>query len=200
MKKVLALLLSVLMLFSAFTTSSFAASYSLVDQLRETDVINDNQVILSFNLQGGTIFGAVPVYNTDTGLFESVEGVTGIYHMIPDNSQMANGTYGSPLHTAGTTVPLPSVIAPEGFVFDGWEYNNRVYTGNSFFKIPVANYELYPSKAVLYFTAVYSPAEVEGDIFSTLIGVVAGYLGEILVKLGIIEDAAVIEELLSGLF
>ncbi len=207
MKKVLAVLLSVMMLFGALSFSSSAADYvgdkgSLIDTLRATGVINSSQVVLSFDLQSGAIYGSVPVYDETTGKFIYEEGVTGIYHMIPDNSQTITGTFGSKLHTAGTYVILPSVVPPEGKVFDGWEYRNsegvvRVYSAASRFEIPEGDYQAYSEKAVLYFTAVYSPAEIEGDIFDTILNVLIGVAGKILTLLGINID---LDEILGGLF
>ena len=206
MKKVLAVLLSVVMIFSAFTVSGFAAENtgdrgSLIDNLRQTGVINSSQVVLSFDLQTGAILGPVPVYNDQTNKFEYKDTVTGIYHLIPDNSQTITGTYGSKLHTAGTSVILPSVVPPSGKVFDGWEYRGedgvRVYSAASRFVIPAANYEQYVNKAVIYFTALYSPAPVEGDIFDTLLDVLVSVLNEVLALLNINLD---VSEILGGLF
>ena len=207
MKKVLAVLLSVMMLFGALTFSTSAADSvgdrgSLIDTLRTTGVINSSQVVLSFDLQLGSIYGSMPVYNTATGKFEYKEGITGIYHMIPDNSQTITGTYGSKLHTAGTYVILPSVVPPEGKVFDGWEFRDsegkvRVYSAASRFEIPAGEYQLYAEKAVLYFTAVYSPATIEGDIFDTILNVLLGLAGKVLALLGIDID---IDSLVGSLF
>ncbi|MBO7319100.1 MAG: hypothetical protein J6V06_03665 [Clostridia bacterium] len=206
MKKVLAVLLSVVMLFSAFSTCVFATEYSgdkgsLIDTLRETGVINSSQVILSFDLQSGAVFGSVPVYNATTKKFEHQEGVTGIYHLVPDNSQTYTGTYGSKLHTAGTSVLLPSVIPPSGKVFDGWEYRNtngdvRVYTAGSRFIIPEGDYQAYSDKAILYFTALYSPAPIEKDIMDVLLGVLIEVAGKLFDLLGIDID---ISGLIGGL-
>ncbi len=206
MKKVLAVLLSVVMLFGALSFSSSAADNigdkgSLIDTLRATGVINSSQVVLSFDLQSGSIYGSVPVYDSVNG-FVPTEGVTGIYHMIPDNSKTMTGTYGSKLHTAGTYVILPSVVPPEGKVFDGWEYRNsegvvRVYAAASRFEIPEGDYQAFSEKAVLYFTAVYSPAEIEGDIFDTILSVLLGVAGKVLALLGINID---LDAILGGLF
>ena len=206
MKKVLAVLLSVAMIFGVFSMSGFAAENtgdrgSLIDNLRETGVINSSQVVLSFDLQTGAILGPVPVYNDQTNKFEYKDTVTGIYHLIPDNSQTITGTYGSKLHTAGTSVILPSVVPPSGKVFDGWEYRSpdggvRVYSAASRFVIPLANYEQYANKAVIYFTALYSPAPVEGDIFDTLLDVLLSVVNELLALLNIDLDAS---EILGGL-
>ncbi len=207
MKKVLAVLLSVVMLFGALSIGASAADNigdrgSLIDTLRATGVINSSQVVLSFDLQTGAIYGSVPVYNAATGDFEYKEGVTGIYNMIPDNSQTITGTYGSHLHTAGTYVMLPSVVPPEGKVFDGWEYrdqygNIRVFTATSRFEIPEGDYQAYSEKAVLYFTAVYSPAAIEGDIFDTILNVLLGLAGKVLALLGLDID---LEGIIGGLF
>lgn len=208
MKKVLAVLLSVMMLFGALTFSSSAVTDnsgntgSLIDTLRATGVINSNQVVLCFDLQTGTMYGKVPVYNKTTNKFVQTEGVTGIYHMIPDNSQTITGTDGSYLHTAGSYVILPSVIPPAEKVFDGWEYTNyetgerRVYSAGSRFEIPEGDYKVYSDKAVLYFTALYSPAEIEGDIFDTILNVLLGVVGKVLELLGINID---LDGLIGGL-
>lgn len=210
MKKILAVLLAVMMLFSAVSFTSSAATAtddygytsSLIDTLRATKVINDNQVILCFDLQTGTMYGKVPVYDKTTNKFTQTEGVTGIYHMIPDNSQTLTGTDGSFLHTEGSYVVLPSVIPPEGKVFDGWEYKNyetgerRVCSAGSRFEIPKGDYVQFSHKAILYFTALYSPAEIEGDIFDTLLNVLIGVAGKVLALLGLNID---LDSLIGGL-
>lgn len=207
MKKVLAVLLSVIMLFGALSIGASAVTVtggdrgSLIDTLRATGVINSSQVVLCFDLQTGSIYGSVPVYNSATGKFEYKDGVSGIYHMVPDNSQIYTGTYGSKLHTAGTSVVLPSVVPPEGKVFDGWEFtdaygNTRVFAAASRFVIPEGDYQIYSDKAILYFTAVYSPAPIEGDIFDTILNVLIGLAGKVLGLLGLEVN---LEELVGGL-
>ena len=206
MKKVLAVLLSVMMLFAALSFNSSAApnygydgSDSLILTLRNTGVINERQVVFCFNLQIGTMYGAVPVYDKDHKTFTSTEGVTGRYYMIPDNSQALEGVASSNIHTAGTSIILPSVIAPEGKNFDGWEYINEkgdvsVCTAGSRFIIPKANYEANPDEALIYFEAVYSTAEIEGDIFAKIISVLITLVSDFLKPYGIN-----LEELIGGI-
>ncbi len=206
MKKVLAVLLSVMMLFAALSLNSSAASYSensgsdsLILTLRNTGVINERQVVFCFNLQIGTMYGEVPVYDRDHKTFTNTEGVTGRYYMIPDNRDAFEGVAGSNIHTAGTSITLPSVIPPEGRVFDGWEYKNdegevSICTAGSRFIIPEANYEANPDEAVIYFEAIYSPAEIEGDIFAKIISVLISLVSDFLKPYGIN-----LEELLGGI-
>lgn len=202
MKKILAVLLSVMMLFGALSFSSSATTYSetsgsdsLILTLRKTGVINPNQVIFCFELQRGTMLNEMPVYDREDKVFTYEAGVTGRYYMIPDNSAAYEGVDASTLHTAGTSIYLPSVVPPSGKVFDGWEYTDpktkekRILSADSRFQIPNGTYATNPELAIIYFEAVYSPGEVEGDFLSKIISVLVSLLGDFLRPYGInIED------------
>lgn len=207
MKKILAVLLSVMMLFGALSFNSSATTYdnisgsdSLILTLRNTGVINPNQVIFCFELQHGTMLEEMPVYNRDTKLFTYTAGVTGRYYLIPDNSKAYEGVAASTLHTAGTSIYLPSVVPPSGKVFDGWEYKDpktqerRILSADSRFMVPYATYSTNPELAIIYFEAIYSPGEVEGDFLSKIISVLVSLLSDFLKPYGIN-----IEELIGGI-
>lgn len=205
MKKVLAVLLSVMMLFGALSFSSSASSYvdlenDFLKSLRETGVITDEQIVLSFDLQGGTMYGSVLVYDIDNKVFILQEGVTGVYNMIPDNSVAPLKTQQTP----GKYVILPQVIPPAGKVFDGWECyaDGQTYIANSKYTIP-KKYD--GTEGIIYehniieFAAVYSPAGIEGDIFDTILGVLLGVASQI-IGLLFPELDIDLSGLLSGLF
>lgn len=207
MKKILAVLLSVMMLFGALSFNSSATTYSdasgsdsLILTLRNTGVINPNQVIFCFELQHGTMLDEMPVYNRDTKKFVPTVGVTGRYYMIPDNSAAYEGVAASTLHTAGTSIYLPSVVPPSGKVFDGWEYTDpktgdkRILSADSRFTVPYATYAENPDLAMIYFEAIYSPGEVEGDFLSKILSVLVSLLSDFLKPYGIN-----IEELIGGI-
>ena len=99
---------------------------------------------------------------------------------------------------------LPSVIPPEGKVFDGW------YCYGEDGIIPEGNYvagsKYYIPKGadyigVIEFFALMSPAPVEDDIFDTILGVFAKVIESVIAALGITlpEDFS-ISELFSNLF
>ena len=204
MKKVLALVLAVMMLFGSMSLNASAAvtnykpsdaSLAKYTTLKQTGVINPDQAILAFDVQNGTFFDKVNVY--EGGKFQSVAGVTGVYYMIPDNINSVNTNL-----IPGRYVILPLVTAPTGKTFDGWYcyYDDEVYSAGSKFIIPGdAEFGVSSFDGVIEFVAFYSPAPIEKDIFatiiSTLIGLVAGLIAPMI---GMTEDELV--ALVGGLF
>ena len=204
MKKVLALLLAVMMLFSTLAFSSSAAktnykpseaSTALYTTLKQTGVINLDQAVLAFDAQNGTFFGKVNVY--EGGKFQQMTGVTGVYYMIPDNINSLNTNL-----VPGRYVILPQVIAPVGKTFDGWYcyYDEEIYSAGSKFVIPGhADIGVSEFDGVIEFVAFYSPAPVEKDIFATIISVLIGIVAPLIAPLlGMTEDE--ILALVGGLF
>ena len=204
MKKVLALLLAVMMLFSTLAFSSSAAttdykpseaSTALYTTLKQTGVINLDQAVLAFDAQNGTFFGKVNVY--EGGKFQQMTGVTGVYYMIPDNINSLNTNL-----VPGRYVILPQVIAPVGKTFDGWYcyYDDELYSAGSKFVVPGnADIGVSAFDGVIEFVAFYSPAPVEGDIFATIISVLIGIVAPLIAPLlGMTEDD--ILALVGGLF
>lgn len=203
MKKVLAVVLTVMMLFSTIAIGASAATSfnttELLRSLRASKVITDEQVVLSFDLAGGTVLGKVEVYDENEG-FVWKEGVTGTYNKVPNN----NGQYVANAQTPGHYVILPSVIPPEGKVFDGWYCygvdgivpDGHYVAGSKYFIPDGAQYV-----GVIEFFALMSPAPMEGDIFDTLIGVFVKVIETVIKAMGIeLPEGFDIGEMLGGLF
>ena len=134
MKKVLALLLSVVMVFSALSICVFAATdYEDLYSNNSVYGLAHDQAILSFNLNGGKIKGGVWVYQN--GKFNYVINYSeSIYDKIPDNSKDSTKTSQTP----GEEVTLPPVTAPSGYAFNGWYcyLTMETYPANYKFIIP----------------------------------------------------------------
>lgn len=204
MKKVLALVLAVMMLFGSMSINASAAitdytpseaSKAKYTTLLQTGVINTDQALLAFDVQNGTFFGKVDVY--EGGEFKSKDGVTGVYYMVPNNKASLNSNL-----IPGRYVILPQVTAPANKTFDGWYcyYDDELYSAGSKYVIP-GNAQVGVSEygGVIEFVAFYSPAPIEKDIFatiiSTLVGLVAGLIAPMI---GMSEEELV--ALVGGLF
>ena len=172
MKKVLAVFLAVMMLFSAFTMSSVALSQSstqLLRDLKASKVITDEQVVLVFDLAGGTLKGKVEVYDENQGFVEK-EGITGVYNMIPNNQ----GKLTASAQIPGRYVILPQVIAPKNYKFEGWYcYGEEGIVPSGTYSAGAAYY--IPKNAdyvgVIEFFALMVPAPAESGMLDMLLGV-----------------------------
>ena len=174
MKKVLAVLLAVMMLFSAMSMSSVALSESstqLLRDLKASKVITDEQVVLVFDLAGGTLKGKVEVYDENQGFIEK-EGITGVYNMIPNNQ----GKLTASAQIPGRYVILPQVIAPKNYAFEGWYcYGEKgivpsgTYSAGAAYFIP----ESADYVGVIEFFALMVPAPAESGMLDMLLGVFA---------------------------
>ncbi len=208
MKKVLALVLAVMMLFGSMSINASAAvtdykpseaSIAKYTSLKKAGVIKSDQAILAFDAQNGTFYGELNVYDSkeETG-FRTETGVTGVYYMIPDNL----GSFNTNL-VPGRYVILPQVIAPTGKVFDGWYsyYDDAIFSAGSKYIIPgdsnVGAEDTF--KGVLEFVAFYSPAPVEKDIFATIITTLVGLVAGLIAPLIGMEEEELVA-LVSGLF
>lgn len=200
MKKVLAVLLTVMMLFGTISFSS-SADYDPKEAYKASDaseqrynaflgnnMINSDQVILAFDALNGTFYSKLNVY--DGKGFKDQSGVTGIYYMCPNNSEDINTNL-----VPGRYIILPQVTAPAGFVFDGWYsyYDEEIYSPASGYVIPKEASRL--DVKVLEFVAVYSPGPVESD--GGILNILLGIVNKIAELLNLDIDLAA---LLSGLF
>lgn len=175
MKKVLAVLLSVMMLFGALSFSSSAESASMYFQ-GESPLVNPlTQAIVTFDLAGGTMKNGVWVYNTTKSGFEWVENFSGAtYIMLPQNDPLAM--------QPGTYITLPVVTAPTGYQFDGWycygiggdRTQGNTYAANSAYAIPAGT-----AGQIIEFRAAYSPATIEPDTMETVMGILIKVFGTI---------------------
>ncbi len=169
MKKVLAVILSVMMLFSALSVGAVA-----IDTTNDTHLkkVLTNQAILSFNLNGGTIKGGVKVYKgldkDNLPVFEwDIRYTDSIYYMIPE---------GTDEQRSGDLVTLPSVTPPSGYAFNGWYCytTNETYAANRSFTIPS-----YAVGEVIEFTADYSRSEPEEDTMGGVLSILVKVFGSI---------------------
>ena len=205
MKKVIALFLAVMMLFGALSISSSAMD---LEAVKKEENIKANQVILVFDVNGGTIKDGIRVYTPKyydaqnnvwvEGSFNYVQNYSeNTYYMIPegDDDQISGISYET----------LPGVNPPSGYVFNGWfcVETNHTYPGRRTFKIP----ENMGGK-VLHFIAAYSLEAPEEDemegVFNILVKVFGTIIG--LLFLSDREEGAVeagmqlMSDLLGSLF
>ena len=205
MKKVLALLLSVLVVFGTLSISAFALSETDYEDLyNDTDSVyglTHEQAILSFDLNGGKIKGGVWVYRN--GGFTYVTNYSeNVYDMVPDNSKNSDKEGQTP----GSRVTLPPVNPPSDCAFNGWYcyLTQETYPANYEFIIPES-----AAGEVFHFMADYTNTapEEEGmaaalDILVKVFGTIIGLLfysneyGPSATEYGM----KIMTDLLSGLF
>lgn len=170
MKKILAVLLSVMMLFSVLSVGASALDTSDI----YLQGVLTKQVILSFNLNGGSIKGGVRVYegldSNDQPIFTYNSRFSeGVYYMIPEttDSQVAGKS----------TVTLPRVNPPSGYAFNGWYcyLTNETYAANRPFDIPY-----YAAGTVIEFAADYTRTEPEEDTMSGVMDILVKVFGAII--------------------
>lgn len=174
MKKVLALFLAIMMLFGAL---SVGASAMDLETVRQEQHLKDNQAILSFDLNGGTIKGGVRVYtpayydkdgNLVPGSFSWSENyLENMYYMIPENGGQV----------PATSVRLPGVTPPSGYVFNGWYCveTNQTHPGNRMYTIPD-----YTGGKVIQFIADYSLEVEEEDEMAGVFNILVKVFGTII--------------------
>lgn len=167
MKKILSVLLATLMLFSVLGVS---ASASVYENYYDQGIVDRNtQVVLAFDLNGGSLKTGAYVYDTTISnfVYKDGEDITGKYIMLPRTPDT---------QLVGQFVKLPVLNAPDGWQFNGWYcyLDGNSYAANSDFKIPAG-----AAGEVIEFYAAYSPAEVEEDTFATVLGILIKVFGAI---------------------
>ena len=167
MKKILSVLLATLMLFSVLGVS---ASASVYENYYDQGIVDRNtQVVLAFDLNGGSLKTGAYVYDTTISKFVYKDGedITGKYIMLPRTPDT---------QLVGQFVKLPVLNAPDGWQFNGWYcyLDGNSYAANSDFKIPAG-----AAGEVIEFYAAYSPADVEEDTFATVLGILIKVFGAI---------------------
>ena len=167
MKKILSVLLATLMLFSVLGVS---ASASVYENYYDQGIVDRNtQVVLAFDLNGGSLKTGAYVYDTTISKFVYKDGedITGKYIMLPRTPDT---------QLVGQFVKLPELNAPDGWQFNGWYcyLDGNSYAANSDFKIPAG-----AAGEVVEFYAAYSPADVEEDTFATVLGILIKVFGAI---------------------
>ena len=181
MKKALSVFLAVLMICGCFAVGASAAT-TILNQVAD-DWFGDSahyaatrdQVIISFDTNGGVFKNDVSVYDRQTGLRTSTGEVSGVWCMVP-------ATAGSTEMRPGTEVSLPYVTPPADRQFDGWfcYEDGQTYGAGSRWTIPTVIGQQPTAGKVIHFRAAYSPAEVEEDTMAKIMGILAKVFGAII--------------------
>ena len=167
MKKLLSVLLATLMLFSVLGVS---ASASVYDNYYDSGIVSrESQVVISFDLNGGSLKTGAYVYDTSINNFVYKDGadITGKYIMLPRTKDTQR---------VGQFIRLPAMTAPSGYQFDGWYcyFDATKYASNADYKIPAG-----AAGEVIEFYASYIPAEVEEDTFASILKILIKVFGAI---------------------
>ncbi|MCM1544691.1 MAG: InlB B-repeat-containing protein [Ruminococcus sp.] len=179
MKKALSVFMAILMLFAALSVGASAANtvpgfIQGSSPYHEANLVNADQAVLYFDLNGGTMRYPVTVctLGSSTYAWETVENLTGVYWMVPNNALAGVDQ----TMKAGWKVSLPTVVAPAGWQFDGWYCYDTgdTYAANGTYKIKAEDVG-----HAVRFTAAYSPAPVE-DASSNAMGILSKVLGTII--------------------
>ena len=158
----------------------------------------NDQVIISFDTNGGVLKNAVYVYDQVQGKPVLTSEVTGIWCMVPYNP-------GSTEQTPGTSITLPALTPPAGQQFDGWYCygDTQTYGANTAWTIPATLNGNVTAGHVIYFRAAFSPATVEEDSVGKILGVLAKVFGAIigilLYKGDTEAGVALVEKMLAGI-
>lgn len=200
MKKFLAAVLAVMMIFSAFSVSAAneykEPNYGYVN-FWTAGKANSNQTVVSFKLNSGTITSGVLAYDIANNTFEHLETFSGdYYYMVP---------YTASAMVPGTTIQLPIVTAPSDWVFNGWSTpDGQIYVGGTSYTIPTS-----AAGTIIYFQADYSIAEEEEDTMGGVMSILVKVFGSIVGLMffsdeygssAIEEGMQLVEKLIGGLF
>ena len=201
MKKILAVLLSIMMIFG---TVAFSASAASADAIPTADILSgnlpgnlvfnaDDNLVFVFKFTGGTMYTGQWELTT-SGLVYN-EGITNTYIMVADN--------GNKLLSVTDKIWMPSIIPPSGQAFNGWFCSNgpdagKTIAANAWYEIPDA-----AAGMVIEFTANVSPAEPEEDTMTTIMNILIKIFGTIIgivVYTGNVEQGiALMEEMLGSI-
>lgn len=206
MKKFLAAVLAVMMIFCSFAVSAAddvttapvykTPNYGYVN-FWEAEIANTNQTIVSFKLNSGKITSGVVAYDIANDSFEHLETFDGeYYYMVP---------YTASAQVPGSTIQLPVVTAPSDWVFNGWSTpDGEIYVGGTSYTIPSS-----AAYKVIRFEADYSIAEEEEDTMGGVMSILVKVFGSIVGLMffsdeygssAIEEGMQLVEKLIGGLF
>jgi hypothetical protein len=202
MKKILAVVLTVMMLLGTLSVASSAENYGSINFFEEKNsagnkIVNSNQVVISFKLGAGKITSGVWAYDIDRETFDYKEVFVGdYYYMIPQTSTA---------QTVGTSILLPTITPPSGMVFNGWsDSNGQIHAYGTEYYIPS-----YAVGTVIRLEADYSLAQPEEGTMDGAMGILVKVFGSIIGLLflsdkhgtaAIEEGMALVEKLIGGLF
>lgn len=183
MKKLLATLLAVMMIFGAFGVVASAETY--VDNGYNYTVPEDKVLVVMNFVDCSSKAAITNRFNMDTLTYET--------------STVEGGGYAYFLVTEGQTYTLPSVKAPDGYDFTGWYCNTNYqsYGANS----PIATTEEDGGRIIQYMVQT-EPSEPETDTLDTIMGVLVKVFGAILgLFLGdMTQGQEIVSNLIGSLF
>lgn len=167
MKKILAVIISVMMIFSALSVG--ASAIDLTDEYITEQTAD--QLIIAFNLNGGSIKGFVTEYDPDSpGNFKQTYNYSGsIYYRIPGCDEI--------IQKPGESVPLPRVNPPADHAFNGWycSATGETYPGGTSTAIPHSGY----TGKIVEFTADYTRTAPEEDTMAGVMDILIKVFGAI---------------------
>lgn len=167
MKKILAVLISVMMLFSALSVG--ASAIDLTDDYITQAIAEE--VIIAFNLNGGSIKGFVSEYDPDSPEhFKSTYNYSGsIYYRIPGCDEV--------VQKPGKQIPLPRVNPPADHAFNGWycSATGETYPGGTLATIPSTGY----TGKIIEYTADYTRTVPEEDTMAGVMDILVKVFGAI---------------------
>jgi len=173
MKKVLSVLLAALMILSCMSISAFA------DDFFGNGRASEEEAVLKFKLQGGTVKAGQYVYDPTTGNanYTSEEDVPDTFYIAPVGSMVG-------MYKVGNKVTLPSVKGPKGWQFLGWQRTSGMQENadRSIYTAGPGQYTIKPEDkgTVVEFTAVYEQAEVDEDTFAKVFDILIKVFGTII--------------------
>lgn len=199
MKKILAVLLAVMMLFATLSIGASAENYGSTNFFAD-GLVNRDQAVIRFVLNSGKITSGVWAYDIDSGSFDYMEVFEEAnYYMIPDNK--SNKT----AQVAGSSILLPEVTAPSDWTFNGWaDSKGQIYVGGTEYYIP-SN----AGGSIITLTADYSLAVPKEDEMGGIMDILVKVFGTIVGLLffsdkhgssAIEEGMQLMQKLLGSLF
>lgn len=166
MKKLLAVILAVLTLFSVLGVA--ASAQDNIGGYFGTYADQNSQTILVFYPNGGTFKSVVEVYDANSRQFVETINYTGTYTMLPKNYR--------PM-TVGSAISMPELVGPSGYTFGGWQC---IQTRETF----VAGPNSFEVKAehigqILTFQPILVAAAPEEDTFGSIMNILVKIFGTI---------------------
>lgn len=201
MKKILAVLLSIMMLFGAVSMSASAATAELYLDVNtvQTGVAIGNytyetgDIVVRFNVQNGVINRGVTALTT-VGT-QIINGISSSFLMVTS----INGDH----IKAGSVIDLPFITAVEGKSHTGWKCeigpDKQSYTAGQTYTVPEGYAGTY-----IEFTPTFEITEPDEDTMTTIMNVLVKVFGAIIgliVFTGDMEKGqALVQEMLGSLF
>ena len=212
MKKLLAVILSVMMLFGALSISTSAENYGETNFWGINELkLSGNQVVLCFELKSGKITSGIWAYDIDNKTFDYKEVYEGeFFYMVPDNRFVSQEDMDKGIlpQSPGTSIQLPDITPPSGQSFNGWATSDgQIYVGGTVYTIPA--YAVGGSTKIIKFTADYSLLEPEEDTMGGVLDILVKVFGAIVGLLffsdehgsdAIEEGMQLMQKLIGGLF